>query len=538
MRQGLRTVAAGLFAVLSVIMLASPTPAQTNSADQPVRITFTIDAAKNVKPISPFIYGANQKLQGDLSRLTLRRVGGNRWTAYNWVNNASNAGSDYQFQNDGLLQGGEEPGGALLEAIHNTADSNAGLILTIPINGYVSADKKGDGDVRKSGADYLQTRFRAEMPAKGKPFTLHPDPNSPIVYQDEFVNWVKTTCPYAMTDPRRPIFFSLDNEPDLWKSTHAEVHPKPLTYAELAQKSIDYARAIKNVWPKAKVFGPVNYGWHGFESLQDAPDANHRDFQEFYLDQMAAAEKQSGKRLLDVFDVHWYPEATGNGIRIGAQDASPPVVAARIQAPRSLWDPTYTETSWITKWSTKGPITLLPRLWSKINRHYPGTALSMTEYNYGGGSDISGGIAEADVLGIFGQNGLFAACEWPMGNHEQFIDAGFAMYRNFDGNGGAFGDTSIGAITSDVSASSIYASLHHDQKNWMTLVAINKTDHDLPADFVLRHAGKFSVAMVYQLTSRAAQPAAGETVQITTPERLTYTMPPMSVTTLRLSDRQ
>ena len=83
-----------------------------------------------------------------------------------------------------------------------------------------------------------------------------------------------------------------------------------------------------------------------------------------------------------------------------------------MQAPRSLWDPTYVEKSWITKQSTHGPIRLLPRLQEKIDKHYPGTRLAITEYNYGGGADISGAIAQADVLGIFGREGVFAAALW------------------------------------------------------------------------------------------------------------------------------
>src|SRR5262249_15775250 len=156
----------------------------------------------------------------------------------------------------------------------------------------VAADKNGGGDVRKSGEDYLKTRFRIEKAAKGSAFTLTPDPKSEIVYQDEFVNWIKTKYPYGQTDPLRPIFFCLDNEPDLWQGTHKEVHPDPVTYAEVIEKSIDYARAIKDVEPKAKIFGPVNYGWQGYVRLQNAPDAKNRDFQEVYLAEMNAAEKK------------------------------------------------------------------------------------------------------------------------------------------------------------------------------------------------------------------------------------------------------
>ena len=84
------------------------------------------------------------------------------------------------------------PGAPLIGSIENASENKAAIVVTVPINGYVAADKKGDGDVRKSGPDYLKTRFRPEMPTKGSPFTLTPDPDGPIVYQDEFVNWVKT----------------------------------------------------------------------------------------------------------------------------------------------------------------------------------------------------------------------------------------------------------------------------------------------------------------------------------------------------------
>lgn len=161
--------------------------------------------------------------------------------------------------------------------------------------------------------------------------------------------------------------------------------------------------------------------------LQGAPDAAGRDFQEFWLSQVAAAEQAAGRRLVDVLDVHWYPEATRGGTRIIGTDTTPAVVAARLQAPRSLWDPSYTETSWITSSSTFGPIRLIPRLFDKIAASDPGTKLAITEYNYGGGSHISGAIAEADVLGVFGREGVFAAAEWPLASDESFIGAAVAV---------------------------------------------------------------------------------------------------------------
>jgi hypothetical protein len=109
-----------------------------------------------------------------------------------------------------------------------------------------------------------------------------------------------------------------------------------------------------------------------------------------------------------------------DGCRITEEDTDAGVVAARKQAPRSLWDLAYTENSWIAQFSTNGPIRLLPRLEDKIAANYPGTKLSITEYNYGGANHISGGIAQADALGVFGREGLFAATLWRLVAQQQF----------------------------------------------------------------------------------------------------------------------
>jgi len=60
----------------------------------------------------------------------------------------------------------------------------------------------------------------------------------------------------------------------------------------------------------------------------------------------------------------------------------------------------------------------------------------MTEYYYGGGDHISGGLAQADVLGILGREGVFAAALWHLGRNDRFIH-GASMMSATD----AFGDT-------------------------------------------------------------------------------------------------
>jgi hypothetical protein len=275
----------------------------------------------------------------------LIRAGGNRWTTYNWVNNASNAGSDYNYENDGYLSNSNAPGDAVSQTLAGAQARGAASLITIPIVDFVAADKLANGDVRNSGSNYLQTRFRQNHAAKGAPFLNPPDATSPSVYQDEFVSWLKATYPGSN------VIISLDNEPDLWASTHPEVHPAPATYAEMIQRTVAFASAIKAVWPDRLLTGWVSYGWSGYDSLQNAPDAAGKgEFIDYYLQQMRAAQASAGRRLIDVLDLHWYPEATGtSGARITGTSTASDVVQARVQAPRSLWDPSYTENSWIAQ---------------------------------------------------------------------------------------------------------------------------------------------------------------------------------------------
>src|SRR5204863_9861547 len=131
----------------------------------------------------------------------------------------------------------------------------------------------------------------------------------------------------------------------------------------------------------------------------------------------------------------------------------------------------------------------------------PGVKLSISEYNYGGAGHISGGIAEADVLGVFGQQDLFAANEWPLQGSEPFIAGGMNMFRNYDGANSTFGDTSISATTDDASLSSIYASVDSAHPGVLTLVAINKSGSAVDSIINLKKLLPQGGASLYRLTS-------------------------------------
>jgi Glycoside hydrolase family 44 len=452
-----------------------PGPVTPSVDGGPTDVTVTVDTTAEQKPISPLIYGVNGDPEDDRPGVT--RSGGNRLTAYNWENNASNAGSDYCYQNDGSLGGpGSPPANAFRELLEDAEARDTAVVITAPIVAYVAADHddNGDGgagppscvgDVRKSGGDYLTTRFEDNVARKGSAFQFPPAGGDGKVYQDEGVAFVAAEWPGA------ELIVSLDNEPDLWSETHAEIHPAKVTYAELAERSEAFADAIKDAVPGVAILGPASYGFAGYVTLQDAPDAAGRDFLAFYLAHMQDAEGRTGRRLLDYLDLHWYPEAVGDGVRITSVDDARGA-AARVQAPRSLWDESYAESSWIVNDYLHEPIALLPRVQAKIDAEYPGTKLAFTEWNYGGGGDISGAMATADVLGVFGREGVGLATIWFLHEDERFTRAGLRAYTNYDGAGGHFGETSVKTTVPSAAELSAFGSLADDGR--VVVVLVNK----------------------------------------------------------------
>ena len=108
-------------------------------------VTLLMNSTTGVRRLA-YIYGTNQ-FNGSTApvNLGLQRLGGNRWTGYNWETNYSNAGSDYIHNNDLYLTDGQvlPPGGAITPALQAAATQGNALLVTVPMAGYVSADASG-----------------------------------------------------------------------------------------------------------------------------------------------------------------------------------------------------------------------------------------------------------------------------------------------------------------------------------------------------------------------------------------------------------
>jgi hypothetical protein len=478
----------------------------------PRALRVTVDPTSTFA-ISPYVYGDNA--HDDIDGVRFARQGGNRWSTYNYTNNASNSGIDWgPHNNDGYLSRSSSPAAPVIEFIRASQARGATALVTVPMLDWVAADKRG-------------LVLAPAAPGNARFASSSADSDKTAIRQDRFVALVEKSRGDAT------VFWSLDNEPALWPSTHPFVHPSATTYGEMALRTTSFARMVKRMAPSSLVFFSVAYGYAEFVNLQQAKDGGGRDYLSFLLAEMARAEKEGGKRIADVLDVHWYPEVhSGSGRITGSQRSDPPddEIVARVQAPRSLWDPTYDEKTWITRFH-RGPVRLLPWLNEKIDAHYPGTKLAITEYNYGGGAHISGAIAQADVLGILGREGVFAANLWAHHFQERgsYVHVAFRMFLDVDGAGGRVGDTGVKASVDDVAAASAYAFV--GARGERQLVLLNKGF--APLVVTTQWPGiRDGVTFVSRaLTNDHPLPKNGAPVRATV-DALTVTLPPLSVMTL------
>ena len=511
-----------------------PAPPKEN-IDVVGQVGIAINTSEDRSPISPFIYGSNQDTGTDV--WTVRRYGGNRITGYNWENNFSNAGSDWQHSSDlfAISNAGLSASDAAIPARSMTyfhdqsVAAGAESIISLQMAGYVAKD--GNGIVAPSETAPSPRWVKVE-PRKGAPFTTVPSLDDGVVYMDELVNLFVQRNGGASTDDG-VRWYSLDNEPALWSHTHPRIHPEPVGAKELVERSVALASAVKAVDPDSKILGPALYGIGAYASLQDAPDwnevrAGHSWFIDLYLDQMRQAEQAAGMRLLDALDVHWYPEATGDNRIIDQNANTAKDVAARLQAPRTLWDPTYKENSWVAQ-HLGSFLPILPRLQQSIDKYYPGTQLAVTEYNYGGGASISGGLAQADALGAFGKYGVDIATIWGIGPNDVYTSAGFKLYRNYDGQRGTFGSTSVRALSDDLARASVYASINDQDPSTLYVILINKEQQGPVAMRVNVVGGtSYSRGQVWGFDSVSPRVTRRGDIDAIASNTFTYVVPPLT----------
>jgi len=463
---------------LAAVMVTSGWPrllmAEPAAIKAPRKVALAVDCRAKGRTISPAIYG----MAGDLweSGITTRRWGGNPTSRYNWqLGDAYNAAKDWFFEN-----------GAAEDYRHFIAenqDHHVTAALTVPMIGWVAKDKTSYGfPISVYGPQHAQAPDRKDAGDGVRPDGVQIRPRDPALTSvpsspESIRKWIEAINAAEKTPGSSVQMYILDNEPSLWNSTHRDVHPDPVSYDELLERTVRYASAIRQAAPGALIAGPAEWGWTGyFYSAQDAmmgigmrPDRRaHGDVPliPWYLQKLRAQQKATGVKLLDVLDVHFYPQADGvYAPALGGRDPDPKSRALRLRSTRALWDPSYKDESWIGE-----PVRLIPRLKAWVADNYPGLKVSLGEYSFGAELDMSGGLAEAEALGRFGTEGLDYAYYWLKPPKDSPVYWAFRAYRNFDGRGGRFLDRSV--PTRMGNGVSLFASRDESGKHFV-LVALN-----------------------------------------------------------------
>ncbi len=473
---------------LNNVVLGSSTT--TGGGTGGASVSIAIDAKANVHDISPLVYGvaAFDNVGSVLAALNspINRHGGNATSAYNWKINASGRGQDWYFESIG-----DDANGTAAAAVSNLVQANkaagAQSMITVPMLPWVAKlgpnrAKLASFSVAKYGAQ--QQTDAQWMPDAGNgvhtngSLVTGNDPNDAHTasnegFQDGLVRAL--TQQFGTANAGGVRYYVMDNEHSIWHSTHRDVHPQGAGMDEVFDDMRRYGGMVRAADPSAQIVGPEEWGWAGYlfsgkdqqtANWSNPPDkAAHggMDYMPWLLQKIRQQETASGVKLLDVFSLHYYPQSGEY-----SNDVSSTTQQLRNTSTRSLWDPNYTDKSWIND-----KVRLIPRMKAWVNQYAPGLKIAITEYSWGADNHINGATAQADVLGILGREGVDIATRWTAPALGSPAFKAFQMYRNYDGQKSSFGEHSVQATVPNPDQLAAFAAVRSSDQA-LTIMVINK----------------------------------------------------------------
>jgi hypothetical protein len=509
--------------------------------------TLNVDPTAGPHAIHPEIYGLAAADAKTLTALNipLNRWGGNGSTLYNWQLDVGNTANDWFFENIPNSGAIGNPGDANYssssdEFIKANSGASAASMITIPVIGWTPKNRitshpyscgfPASKYPSQQKFDPYDANCGNGLDASGKNLASDPTDDAMQVQPSFQQQWVQHMVQRFGTATAGGVkFYQLDNETNLWGSTHRDVHPASVTTDEIWSGTQAYAPLIRAADPSSLILGYGTWGpvdlWFSAKDMDAQSNADQMThggipLAQWYLRQLAAYEKANGVRIVDCVDIHYYP-----------QGGDP------LENTRSLWDTTYADPSWVNS-ALGHPVALFPNVQSWIAKEYPGTGICVSEYNFheGDETNAAAGLVEADVLGLYGVWGVRLAAFWTTpvdgsGNPRPAYRA-FQMFRNYDGANGRFLDVSVGATSSNAKLAIYAASDSATSASKLTIIIINKDTAAQTPTLGLQNFTPAGAAKVWQVVNNAA-PVKGSDI---TPSggKLQLSLPASSITLLSL----
>ena len=473
---------------------ASATPNTSSSAS----VHVTVDALSDRHPISPYVYGGAYPQNASTitdSGLSVVRWGGNATSTYNWLTHTNNADNDWYFEDFNYTEIGDSDSAQFIQDVKSAGGNPLMTMVMLPWVAKTAENNNGHWSfsVAKYGAqcgtdpynsdagDGLKTDCATALTADPNdayvPLLDQPGNSDPAgsVYRNQW------TAALATAFGSAPHFYDMDNEIDIWGSTHFDIHPSPSGYNELRDTYLAESRALKTWDPAAIRLGPVSCCWWFYWNGQNGNDKGAHagiDFLPWWLNEVYWQDQIAGTRSVDVFDIHAYPDTPNTSSFTTAQKQA---LAVRIF--RDYWDPTYVSESgsinqpWATSIQPNRTIPFrIPRMRALVNTIYPGTPLSVTEWSAEivSPADFSTALGDADAYGILGRERVYLASRWtaPSPSNPNYLT--LKLFTNYDGSHHGFGTTSVSSTNDgDPSLFSNYAALNSTGST-LTLLVLNK----------------------------------------------------------------
>jgi hypothetical protein len=473
-------------------LASDSTPATTN-------VNVAVDVFSNRHPISSYVYGGAYPKDAPTitdSGLSVVRWGGNATSRYNWKLFTYNAANDWYYEDFANSEIGDADSAKFIQDV-KTAGSHP--LMTMPMLPWVAKSAEGNGNghwsfsVAKYGAQCSVDPYNTDAgnglkPDCSTPLTANPtDANVKLLDQPSTsdpagsVYRNQWTAALSAAFGSAPHFYDMDNEIEIWGSTHRDVHPEPTAYNEMRDTFLTESRAVK-IWdPQAIRFGPVICCWWFYWNGADGNDKGAHagiDLLPWWLNEVYWQDKIAGTRSVDVLDVHAYPDGPDT---TNFSQAQKQALAARIY--RDYWDPSYVSEggsinqNWATFIQPNKTIPFrIPRVRAIANMIYPGTKVSFTEWSaaFAGESDFSTALGDADAYGILGRERMYLATRWVAPDPANANYLALKLFTNYDGQHHSFASTSVSATNNgDPSLFSTYASLISTGKA-LTMMVLNK----------------------------------------------------------------
>lgn len=487
----------GTFAFCTTAILASTAAAS---------ISISVDANEGVKKISPFIYGRNIDGISDtdvnssaeenaaISQMNeagirmVRANNGNNATKYNWQKKLT---SHPDWFNNVYAHDWDITAKKIQDRM-----PQASAMYALQLTGYAAASTDynfADWDYylshnKQNAKQTLNLAGGGEPSADGQSavkvgdYKQYTEPWSAEKTVGILKHW-KDELNYDMS---RFQYWSMDNEMDIWANTHDDLG-LDISGDFLVQRYVDVAKKARDTWSDVKLTGPVvanewywcSIAYKGGTSgrLKAADIGESRDYcwLEYFIKKVAEAQKASGTRLLDVLDIHWYPDERDYASQINwhriffdeKYDYLPGVGwngeatkgANSIKQVNGGWDEKITK-EYIFK-----------RINDWLDKYFGenhGITLALTETDLGtAGNAMTTALIYASFLGTFMDNGveLFTPWTWREGMYE--VVHLFSRYNQ---------EYRVASVSSNDSLVSAYSSVDKAKEN-MTVILVNRAEN-------------------------------------------------------------